>query len=311
MAFSQRLAAEKMTEELVEKVVDFSEVIVRAKAAFLEGVRWKQNAGCLFIDKDGRVGGVDNHVCHASLRGRHNVKVIINGLMIGTAYGTNPGRVLRPEIELWFVDYILNRSPYSQIFIEKDAEKALAGRVTVVSGDHPGNLVGAGLVALRRLWEYVFVAQAAYDLARQGVNEDLAFYLGHLMRTKNNASADDSASWDNCQSGHCSINPAAFGWENLRRFLDHTPKNLNSNYSEGGNYTGYDYMYGEHIGGSVYHYIRENFPKHLYKEQAASPSLNPFLAAKKVDDDSSTTYAKAIEVMATWAKDHLMEKIYA
>jgi hypothetical protein len=311
MAFSQRLAAEKMAEELVEKVVDFSEVIVRAKAAFLKGVKWEQNAGCLFIDKDGEFEGVANHVCHANLRARGNVKIIINGLMIGTDYGTNPGRVLRPEIELWFVDYILNRSPYSQIFIEKDAEKALAERVTVVSGDHPGNLVGAGLVALRRLWEYVFIAQAAYDLARQGVNEDLAFYLGHLMRTKNNTSADDSASWDNCQSGHCSLNPAMFRFENLRNFLDHNVTNPNSHYSKGGCYSGYDSMYGGEYS-EVRDYIKVNFPVHLYKEQATAPSLNPFLAAKPVvGGNNTTTYAKAIEVMATWAKDHLMEKIYA
>lgn len=313
-----------MAEAKVKQEVNFDVAIQLAKEEFTMRAKWVDNAGCIFIDQDGTFGRYDGHVCHANLRNGKGSKFIINGLMIGTSYGSNPGRILAPEIELWFVDYILNRSPYSAIFVEKDAEKALKERMVVVSGDHPGNLIGAGLVALRRLWEYVFVTQAAYELAKAGVNEDLAFFLGHLMQTKNNSGPADSASWTACTSGHCSLNPNYWDFKALKNFLEHNIQSPQQNYSKGGNYTGYDAMYGGDYGGTLLEYIRTNFPVHLYKDKpapVAAVGTNPFQVAKKVLEkpakdagvakEKVTNYAKAIEVMAEWAKTHLMEKIYA
>lgn len=295
--------------------VDFEDAIKRAKEAFPETVEWKENAGCLFIQKDGTFRDVYNNVCHANLRSGRGSKFVINGLMIGTNYGSNPGRILSAEIEHWFVDYILNRSAYSAIFHEKDAKRALEERMVVASGDHPGNLVGAGLVALRSLWEMVHRAQASYDLVKLGVNEDLAFFLAHLIQTKNNAGPHDAASWTGCTSGHCSMNPSYFKFKDLRNFLEHKVISPNRNYADGGEYSSYDGMYGGDYGGDVVSYIRNNFPKHLYKDDKPAPvSLNPFTAAlpkPEVGKADSAPYAKAIEVMAQWAKTHLMEKIYA
>ena len=313
-----------MAEAKVKQEVDFELAIKLAKESFTKSAKWVDNAGCIFIDHGGAFGRYHGHVCHANLRNGVGSKYIINGLMIGTSYGSNPGRILAPEIELWFVDYILNRSPYSAIFVEKDAKKALEERMVVASGDHPGNLVGAGLVALRRLWEYVFITQAAYELAKAGVNEDLAFFLGHLIQAKNNSKPNDTVSWTACTSGHCSLNPSRWGFEHLKNFLDHKITSPNSLYSAAGPYHGYDEMYGSDWGGGALGYIRKNLPVHLYKDKpAAAPitATNPFVAAKKalenpagfddVNKEQKTNYAKAIEVMAEWAKTHLMEKIYA
>lgn len=278
---------------------------------------WEDNASTTHLDENGVQGYARySNVCHNHMN-NHGFKYVINGINhTGVGYSGNNGRFLPAEVELWFVDYIINRSPYSETFLSKDAAKCLEDKVTLSSGDHPSNLMVAGLVALRRLWEYSMVARAAYDLAQDGVNEDLAFVLGHLVNVETQVSPDSQTGWTYCHSGHCSIDPSIMSLKVVKNFLDHKPQKLNSLWSEGkGRYDGYDAMYGEGFP-AITTYVRENFPYHLYK--GAPPpvvaSTNPFLAAKAKpaagkDKDEYAPYSKAIEVMAEWAKTHLMEKI--
>lgn len=278
---------------------------------------WKDNASTTHLNEQGDIG-YERHgnVCHNHMN-NHGFKYVINGIHhTGEDYNASNGRYLPPEVELWFVDYIINRSPYSETFISKDAAKCLEDKVTLSSGDHPSNLMVAGLVALRRLWEYSMVARAAYDLAQAGVNEDLAFVLGHLVSVESKVDANSVTGWGYCHSGHCSINPGLMGFKVLKRFLAHEPKYLNPLWSKGkGQYDGYDRMYGEEHP-AITGYVRDNFPYHLYKDKPAPAvvSTNPFLAAKAKpaigkNKDEYAPYSRAIEVMAEWAKTHLMEKI--
>lgn len=278
---------------------------------------WKDNASTTHLDENG-VQGYSRYgnVCHNHMN-NHGFKYVINGIdHTGKSYANSNGRYLPPEVELWFVDYIINRSPYSETFISKDAAKCLEDKVTLSSGDHPSNLMVAGLVALRRLWEYSMVARAAYDLAQAGVNEDLAFVLGHLVSVESKVEADSITGWTYCHSGHCSIDPSIMGFRVLKNFLAHKPKELNALWSEAkGRYDGYDAMYGKGFP-AITCYVRDNFPYHLYKDKPAPAvvSTNPFLAAKAKpaigkNKDEYAPYSKAIEVMAEWAKTHLMEKI--
>lgn len=294
--------------------LDFSQIIEEGRQKLIKGAKWKQNTTILFIKANGELGVVDNHVCHAVLRNGAYSKFVINGLNSGESYNANSGRYLPPETEHWFVDYILNRSPYQEIFIEKDAKKALETRTTIASTELPANIVAAGLVALRRLWEYNSVARTAHDLVLAGVNEDLAFYLGHCMQIEDHIKPDSTASWTACKAGHCSLDPACMGFKELKNFLKHKPKKLNDKMSSGARYGGYDGMYGECYDNNVQKYVRHNFPVHLYKDAPVVASTNPFQAAKKALDPvaagkDTAPYAKAIEVMAEWAKTHLMEKI--
>ncbi|MNQ96273.1 hypothetical protein D3C85_1118690 [compost metagenome] len=211
---------------------------------------------------------------------------------------------------MWFVDYILNRSPYADTFITKDAKQALEQKYTVSDGNHPANLMAAGMVALRRLWEYTYVAAAAYDLAKAGVNEDLAFLLGHTVNVQSVPKDDSPTTWSACTAGHCSLTPS-MGWKAIKNFLDHKvvqPKEL---YSKGGGYMGYDGMYGEcPYGAGFYKFVAGNFPYAKCKGGPATTNLNPFMAAKQAEYvDNRVPYSKAIEVMAEWAKTTLMGKI--
>lgn len=293
--------------------------IDQARDELLACVRKRENSACSFVGPKGGIDTVSGSVCHSFMHG-HSSKFVINSLQTGEAYGENPGRILPKETELWFVEYILNRSPYADTFITKDPVRALERGFTISSGDHPGNLVGAGVVALRRLWEHVYVAQSAYDLHKAGVPEDLAFLIGHAIQVESKIKPDSVTSWSNNLNWHTSVDIGLMSFKFVKNFFEHKLVTPNDHYVNGGRYNGYSNMYGYSYEGNLSSYITGNFPYHLYKGDKAPVAVvgtNPFIAAKKalekaepkVRNEHTAPYAKAIEVMAEWAKTHLMEKI--
>lgn len=296
--------------------INWEAKIAQAKAEFLKKVDWSQNAACAFVGPKGGVTSdgyaTSGSVCHSFLD-RAPVKFLINGLQEGSSYGDNPGRILAPEVELWFVDYILNRSPYAETFVTKDAETALKERITVSSGDHPGNLVGAGVVALRRLWEHVYVARAAYDLVQKGVNEDLAFLVAHAIQSPSDINDDTTVSWTANLNWHTSIDIGVMSFKACKNFMERKLTDPNELYSEAGRYRGYSAMYNGGKGASLSSYILTKFPTaKLHDKGPKKASTNPFTAAKPqvaVGHGKTAPYHKAISVMAEWCNTHLMEKI--
>lgn len=276
-------------------------------------LKWSENTAIVGVYEDERAKPYfsGTQVCHAGLRSLEGCKRVVNALMSGEGYAT--GRVLYKEVELWFVDYILNRSPYAETFVTKDAEKALEQKYTVSSGDHPGNLMAAGMVALRRLWEYTYVAKATYDLAKAGVNEDLAFLMGHIVATGNNPGPDSAACWEGYSAGHCSLSPGHMDWKATKNFLAHKVTQPNPNFSAGGRYDNYDSLYSSKKGGGAdgetyRDFVKANFPydKCIGK---VGVSLNPFVKAMASKAADKAKYGKLIEVTAEWANTVLMEKI--
>ncbi|MNU58871.1 hypothetical protein D3C71_480200 [compost metagenome] len=273
-------------------------------------LKWSMNTAIVGVKKNGATHFSTNQSCHAGLGGMAPCERVVNALMDGHGYAE--GRGLSKEAELWFVDYILNRSPYAETFITKDAKLALEQKYTVSDGHHPANLVAAGMVALRRLWEYTWVLAAAYDLAKEGVNEDLAFLLGHTVATQSVPTDHSPTSWNSCTAGHCSVNPGVMDWPVVKNFLEHKviqPKGL---LSQGAGYMGYDGMYGQYKHESYFSFVKNHFPYARCTGSKEVVNLNPFMAAKQAEfKDNRVPYRKAIEVMAEWAKTTLMEKINA
>ncbi|MNM77696.1 hypothetical protein D3C81_895590 [compost metagenome] len=272
-------------------------------------LKWSENTAIVGVYEDEKKKPYfsGTQVCHAGLSNLVGCKRVVNALMSGEGYAT--GRVLDGEVELWFVDYILNRSPYAETFITKDAVKALEQKYTISSGDTPVNLMAAGMVALRRLWEYTFVAKAAYDLAKAGVNEDLAFLLGHLINAQENPGGQCATTWNGCHAGHCSINPGIMSWREVNNFLAHKLVNPKRTLAEGEYYNGYDQLFGRTQGNITYYqFVRGNFPYADCKEKAGA-NLNPFVKAIAPAAINNVPYNKAIEVMAEWAKTTLMKEI--
>lgn len=300
---------------LKKEEIDLEAKLEEAKSRLIKEAYWSENASGAFVYANGEICVKPGTVCHAFLSRGPDIVYIVTGLQDGEGYGENPGRILAHEVEVWYLDYILNRSPYADTFITKDAEKALEERLVVSNTEHADSLTGGAIVALRRLWEHVYVARAAYDLVQAGLNEDLAFLLGHCIQAPSNIKPDTTVSWSACLNWHTSIDPNAMGFEAVKKFVDKNFKVTGASYYETGRYRGYSYMYGGNYNQSLHAYVKQQFPYELCKETVtAKSSNNPFLAAKKVGPvggGKTAPYAKAIEVMAEWAKTHLTEKINA
>lgn len=300
----------------VQPEIDWQALIEEGTKKFLDQVDWSQNAAAIFITPKGGFLNYQGSVCHHFLYDKC-AKFIINGLQDGEEYGDNIGRILPKEVELWYLDWLLNRSPYADAFITKDAEKALETRIVVSSGDHPGNYVGGSIVSLRLLWEHTYAAQAAYDLHKAGVHEDVAFLLGHTVSVERKITPDSPTEWTNNTSWHSSIDVGTMGFKGVKKFMAHEPTTKTGIYAKQGQFSGYSAMYRS-ADTSLTAYIRANFPYERYRDAPkAAVNTNPFMASKAVLEPArragghSAPYYKAIEVMAEWAQTHLMEKINA
>lgn len=290
--------------------IDFDKLIEETKKHFLEVVIWRHNASGAFIGSRGDVKIEKGSVCHHFLAGKR-AKFIISSLQDGHAYGDNIGRILPKEVELWYLDYILNRSPYSDTFITKDAEKALEERLVVSSGDHPGNLVGGAIVSLRLLWEHTYAAQSAYDLVKSGVDEDIAFLIGHTIQVERRITPGSITRWTSTLNWHTSIDPNLMGIQEIKNFKARKLVSPNDTYSKCGVYTGYCAMYGIDYN-SLHNLILTHFE--MDSVDYLVKSSNPFTAAVKIQDKDfvggvSAPYKMAIRSMANWANTFLAEKL--
>lgn len=239
-----------------------------------------------------------NQACHAGLSSNYNGNKKSGSVAVVSAL-MKPRKTttLNEEEAYHFLDWLLNRSPYSTTFITKSADEALYYKAIIASSNHPSNLMAAGLVASRRLWEYPHIARVMVDLSKAGVNEDLAFYLGHIFRGSFNRTGGNN-DWGGSSSAHCSIDPNIMGEEQLFNFLNHKPVNLNEWFSKKNSYYGYDAMYG--MGKGYGDTIHKNFP---YKGAAkAAVNVNPFPVAAigGVEKDKSATYQDLIDRMVDY-----------
>ena len=224
---------------------------------------WSGTAAVCAVYEGGKPVISTNQACHYGMRSFETGSIaVVSGLMKPHAH-----KILDEDEALAFLDYLLNRSPYSEVFITKSAHEALLHKMIVGKSSSPSNLLAAGLVASRRLWEYAEVARVFVDLAKAGVDEDLAFYLAHIAR----ASFDRSGNcdWGGFKNGHCSMNSGAFGKESMTNWLSHKPIRLNNPYSKDVSYNGYAEMFGR--DGGLSGWINNNFPYKGAEVKKAGP----------------------------------------
>uniref|UniRef100_UPI00015543C0 hypothetical protein ORF070 n=1 Tax=Pseudomonas phage PA11 TaxID=347327 RepID=UPI00015543C0 len=107
-----------------------------------------------------------NQVCHFGLKSLPtNSLAVISGLQpkyIGNLLNTKEGEA--------YLDWLLNRSPYSKVFVTKSAKDAIKNSCIIADSSAPSNLLAAGLVASRRLWEANHILIVWHDLVHAGMN---------------------------------------------------------------------------------------------------------------------------------------------
>ncbi|AUG88567.1 hypothetical protein [Pseudomonas phage TC6] len=249
-----------------------------------------------------------NQVCHFGLKSLPtNSIAVISGLQpkyIGNLLNTKEGEA--------YLDWLLNRSPYSKVFVTKSAKDAIKNSCIIADSSAPSNLLAAGLVASRRLWEANHILIVWHDLVHAGMNEDLAFWVAHKSQARANRAGN--INFLTCHSGHCSMNPHFFDKEALCAWLDHKVTTPNEPYSECVQYNYYDRMYlHKNKQGNGWGMIepRNNMGQWLdanFKVKAeADKGVNPFQKAKPKEGGGSVSYWKGIEAMAAFEHEIMKE----
>lgn len=135
--------------------------------------------------------------CYASLR--RQLLVGVHRYLMSSVMRDQHGFKATETVHEPYMDYILNRSPYKDIFVIKDVDYCLNYGV-LVDTDNPGNVILSGLTLTRMLWEYTSIPLFWAELKKLGVQEDLALLAAHCI----------SRDKDGYHYGLCATNHFAF-----------------------------------------------------------------------------------------------------
>lgn len=243
---------------------------------------WKQrslsktsNASIVVVCKNGVVQTIGMQACHGGLSRSYSSppEYIISGIQRPSErmnYRTE-------DSEEVYLNYLLNDSPFANAFVTKDAKEALAQECVVARADLPSNIMAAGLVSTRRVWEFPHISRITADLIKHGVNPDLAFLISHYCYPSDGLK---QFAWCNKPSQHNSIDVTVMDKKAIKRFLDHKPlkTKLNSNYSKSSDYRGYCEMWTDaKPGPSLIEFVKGI----ELNNNNSNKSINPFLKSKK------------------------------
>lgn len=134
---------------------------------------------CAVLFDTGRILHVDNTACHAGL-GAYSSSRIGAATPVAITNAVMNNQWLDKQDVISYLDWIANRSPFSSIFITKDAEKMIDEGM-IVDTHHPANVVVGALILARGCSEYVSICYTFNRLVEQGVNENLACVMAHTF----------------------------------------------------------------------------------------------------------------------------------
>lgn len=240
-----------------------------------------------------------NTACHASLycMGAKKSLGVINCLVKNYDENHGPGKWsdTTDEEKIMFLDWLAKRSPYKSAFVNKSGEKILKQGAALLTSEAPGNILGGACVSMRRLWEHTIVLQVWCDLVKAGVNENLAYVLGHLVA----GGRDKGLNWGNFAGWHVAINSNSWTTGQVKNFVEGKLVGATKKYCESGDYNGYSMNLFKGPGRDL-RFIHEEFP---YEE--ARVSTNPFHKAAS-GGVVTMSYDRAIATMSEF-QHHILE----
>jgi len=135
---------------------------------------FRQSTGCMVRQAKGAYGRA-HQMCYGGLATliTNTSEYIINNFQIGL----HRYIALTEEDRVFFLDYLMNESPFAECFIEHDAKWSVNNGITYHKIEMPGNMVIAGLSAVREMWESYSI-QGIYHfkkLVDAGCTKDFAW----------------------------------------------------------------------------------------------------------------------------------------
>lgn len=184
------------------------------------------------------------------------------------------------DMQLRFIDYLVNVSPFSPAFISKDPKQILEDGCFVVRPDIASNVMGAALITTRTLWEWhnrVYVWDA---FTNAGCDPNISFILAitsavstvKWKRGHRNNSAyftyegmkehievelfGDMGAW------HRALDCSTFNIKSLHNFMTGNYVDENSLYTDYDDYHGTYRLFQNKDGGQLLsQFVLENMPK--------------------------------------------------
>lgn len=134
-----------------------------------------------------------------------------------------------------FVDYIVNRSAYRYVFVEKDVDTIFSQKVNVVSTKFNVNLIAGALIALRGASEFPNFVISWINFINQGFDEHVAYCLSFALVNKGVGVVKNN------MCGHAALNYLTIKKKTIKAYIKHCkelqPDMLNQKMSE---FNGYD-----------------------------------------------------------------------
>lgn len=103
-----------------------------------------------------------------------------------------------------WIDYLVNRSPYADMFTDKDYESILELGY-VVNCNAPSNAVSAALTATRQIWEYP-ARVVAFHMLKEHINENLAYVMCMSASGDVRNGVLETLTWNNQCTSHTPFN---------------------------------------------------------------------------------------------------------
>ncbi|MDB4302057.1 hypothetical protein N9924_00670 [bacterium] len=257
-----------------------------------------------------------NTACHAGLNrdGYHGggAKDIGNAIAVVSMYMTeHEGGGVCDKHKIMYLDWLLNRSPYQTAFLSKDAEVCVAEGYVVADPTQPSNMMVAGLVAQRRMWEYSYIARTWVSLVEEGCNEDMAYFYAHIISAgvkEEHILPDTTAKFIDCaKTCHVSFAVDLMSIKHLKAFVSHKPVDLNPPYNKCSSYNGMDNLYGrngDYGASTIYENLGEEINV-IKGEGGDLKNLNPFPPLNR--DNDSHAYMDVIRAFVEFSNKQLKE----
>lgn len=202
-----------------------------------KGSDWNSFGG--FVLSDNTYFHVGKWVCHGWLS-EYNLEHYVPNR--GKVHKTGIKYVLSAVMHNWtstdeqlnkFIDWLVNRSPWAVVFVDKDVQR-IRELGYVVDANHPSSFIGSAMVASRFMTEsysgdnWKWRCDVYQELLAIGCTENEAFMFAH-MYNKETAGKLYPITFSRLSAGHSTFYGCNYQENYVRSFLEGKPANFGGN----------------------------------------------------------------------------------
>lgn len=204
-----------------------------------------------------------------------------------------------------YLDWLLNRSVWSRVFLSKDPEKAVEDGCVVASAEVPWDLFIQAMVATRHPKERPAQMFTFHDLVVKGVDEGVAFVLSSMITCESRE--DNARVGSRCfQHGHRTMNVEMLSERKLGLFCKSKYVTRKKSFKEINGCRAFTHLWTDKDSSTWLSDLLDKRFKELARKTKVNASTNPFLAAKQTrttTDSRMTTYKEAIRRLITIGRE--------